>query len=363
MNGSIIVVGAGNIGSHALPHVGRMPGVRCVTLVDRDLYDEKNLVSQDITRRDVGRPKAVVQARRLRAINPALAVTAIVEAVANVPLGLLRGDVMLACLDSRAARRIVNVSAWRLGMPLIDAGVNGEELLARVNVYLPGVDQPCLECAFDEADYQTLEQEYPCGGQGTPRATNAPSGLGALAAALQVLECQKVLAGQRELLAVGKQVVISALAHRHFVTRFVRNAACRFDHATFSIERLDGRPEQLTVGRAFEFGRESTGDHEPLRLQVPHLMFAKAVVCPTCGSRRDFSLHLLGRLGVAAQTCADCGERMRAGGTDLIEWLPEEDLPRWVQDASLGSLGIRCGDVITVAGTARAAHFQIGGVA
>jgi len=172
--GSVTVVGAGgNIGSHLVPHLARMRGVERVTLVDPDICVEKNLASQDITGRDVGKAKAAVQARRLRRISPVLAVKAIVEAVENVPLGLLRGSVLLACLDSRAARRSVNLAAWRLGLPWIDAGVHGDDLLARVNVYFPCPDQPCLECAWDDRDYQMLAQVYPCVGRDAPRATNA----------------------------------------------------------------------------------------------------------------------------------------------------------------------------------------------
>lgn len=358
---SVIVAGAGGvIGSHLVPHLGRMRGVRRVSLIDRDTYEEKNLTAQDITRRAVGLPKAIVQARRLRRINPALAVTAIVDRVENVPLGLLRADVLLACLDSRTARRSVNLSAWRLGLPWIDAGVHGADLLARVNVHIPGPGQPCLECAWDDGDYETLEQEYPCVGEATPRPTNAPSGLGALAAALQALECRKLLAGEHEHLAVGQQVTVSALAHRHYVTRFAVNAACRFDHDVWPIERLEPRPRHLTVGRVFEIGRRSLAAEEPLRLNVPHQMFAKALVCPACGFRRSLTLHLLGRLGGAERACATCGRPMRAAGGDLIEWLPEAELPLAVRDAALADLGFRRGDVLTVAGAARAAHFEIG---
>ena len=361
---SVIVVGAGgNIGSHLVPHLGRMTGVGGVTLIDLQRYEAKNLQSQDITPGDVGQPKAEVQARRLRLINPALDVRAFVDDVANVPLGLLRSDAILACLDSRAARRTVNFTAWRVGVPLIDGGVNGDELLARMNVYLPAADQPCLECAWDDADYAGIEQTYPCTGEEAPRPTNAPSALGALAASLQVLECQKLLAGQHELLATGRQVTISAQAHRHFVTRFVRNPACRFDHGTLHIERLDRGAGELTVGDAFDLGRESIGTHEPLRLHVPHQIFTQGLVCAACGDRRAVSLHLLRRIGVADQRCSGCGERMRVSGADVIERLPEADLPPSVRDASLGSVGIRNGDVISLTGDAREAHFQLGGIA
>ena len=89
---TLVVVGAGgNIGSHLVPHLGRMARVGRVVLIDRDAYEPANLTSQDITPRDIGRPKALVQARRLRAINPALEVAAVVGAVEDQPLGLLRG--------------------------------------------------------------------------------------------------------------------------------------------------------------------------------------------------------------------------------------------------------------------------------
>ena len=364
MRASITVVGAGgNIGSHLVAHLGRMAGVERVTLIDMQLYEPKNLQSQDITRGDVGQAKAEVQARRLRLINPALDVRAIRDDVANVPLGLLHGDVVLGGLDSRSARRTVNFSAWRLGVPYIDSGVNGEELLARVNVYVPAADQPCLECAWDEADYAHLEQAYPClGEEEAPRATNAPSALGALAASLQALECQKLLGGQRDLLAIGRQVTISAQAHRHFVTRFLRNPACRFDHETMQIARLDRGAAELTVGDAFAFGRESIGTREPLRLHVPHQVFAHGLVCPTCGQRRTIAFHLLRRLTAADQACGACGEHMRPSGVDVVERLNEADLAPSVRDASLDGVGIRAGDVITLTGDTREVHLQLGGI-
>ena len=90
---SITLVGAGgNIGSHLVPHLGRMPGIGRVTLVDRDIYEKRNLISQDILPGDVGSDKALVQAHRLSAINPNLHVIPVVGAVENMPLGSLRAD-------------------------------------------------------------------------------------------------------------------------------------------------------------------------------------------------------------------------------------------------------------------------------
>ena len=127
----VIVVGAGgNIGSHLVTHLARMPQLDSVTLIDRDVYEASNLQTQDITPQDVGKRKTAVQARRLKRINPAIRVTAIHDSVERVPLGKLRSNVILACLDSRVARQHVNQFAWRLGVPLIDAGVEAGGMLA-----------------------------------------------------------------------------------------------------------------------------------------------------------------------------------------------------------------------------------------
>ena len=357
---SVVVVGCGAIGSHLVPHLGRMPGIRRVAVIDPDVYEEKNLRSQDITRRDLGRPKAVVQTHRLRRVNPALEVIAVADAVENVPLGRLRANVILACLDSRAARRHVNRIAWCLGVPWIDSGVQGEDLLARVNVYVPQAHQPCHECAWDERDYQTLEQTYPCDGGGAPpQPTNAPSSLGALAASLLALECEKVLAGRWEWAAVGRQVLINASGHKHYVTKFGHNPACRFDHTVWRIETVDQPPDKLTVAGVLAFVSQSNGRH-PSALRIPGQAFVKQLTCFACGYTRDARLRLIGRLRTAERRCGACGGEMRVAGFDMIERLNPAELPGATLDRPLRSFGIRLGDVVTLSTAEGDRHFEIG---
>src|SRR5262249_17489455 len=289
-----------------------IPEVERVLLVDPDTYEARNLTGQAITAGDVGQPKAIAQARQLRCIRPDLPVVALVEALEDVPLGILRADVILSCLDSRGARQAANVAAWRVGRPLIDAGVLGSALLARVNVYLPGDDAPCVECAWNDEDYELIAQEYPCVGR-TTAPTNAPSSLGALAAALQAIECQNLLRGDHGTLAAACQVMVDALQHRHFVTRLPRNPRCRFDHRTWDIARLGSGPEELTVGSLFGLGADprATGER---RIRVPQQVFASGLVCTACGHRREITLHLAGRLGARDRICQSCGGTMRPAG-------------------------------------------------
>lgn len=345
----IVVVGAGgNIGSHLVPHLARMPNVSRVTLIDRDVYEAKNLSSQDISPSDVGKRKVGVQARRLRRINPDVRVEAIYDDVERVPLGKLRGDVILACLDSRFARQHVSQFAWRLGVPLIDAGVEPTGLLARVNVYVPDSESPCLECAWDDRDYEALEQAYPCADfVSRVAATNAPSSLGALAASLQAIECQKLLSGQFDRAAIGKQVLIDASHHKHYVTGFRRNPNCRFTgHDIWTIEKLDTSPRELAVADALRLVRsQSNGNRE---IRVEGKPFAKRLTCAACGVARSL-LRLECSLSEKERACEQCGSRMIAAGIDLAEELTLADLEECSGlRFSLQTLGFRPAEVFSV---------------
>lgn len=344
---SVTVIGAGgNIGSHLVPHLGRIPDVARVTLVDRDAYEATNLGSQDVTPRDIGKAKALVQARRLRRINSRLHIEAQLESVENFPLGRLRADVILGCVDSRRARQHINEIAWRLGVPWIDAGVRAEGLLARVNVYVPG-EGPCLECAWSDAEYAVLQQDYPCAGEAgeDPTPTNAPSALGALAAALLALECQKLLAGCSDQLATGRQVTIDAAWHRHYVTAFRRNRDCRFDHNTWRIEELACRPNEFTVRQALELGESIWLEGKP---------FLRTQTCPACGHARSL-LRLGCSLRPAEWACPKCGRHMIATGFDLLERL-DATLPAAMLSRPLRAVGLRAGDVFNAGDK----HYEIG---
>ena len=359
---SVVVVGAGgNIGSHLVPHLGRMPQVRRVTLIDHDVYEESNLRNQDITARDVGRRKAAAQAARLRRLNPALEVTAVAEPVEAVPLGLLHADLILACLDSRASRQYVNQAAWRLGVVWVDAGVEAGGLLARVNVYAPGLDSPCLECAWDERDYAALEQNYPCAGASLQNyPTGAPSSLGALAASLQAIECEKLLGGRAGEAAVGQQVLIGAAHHTHFVTSYRRNPGCRFyGHETWRIEKLRAGPDELTVGGALSLDGRGGADAATRSLHVAGTAFVRRLACPGCGRSRRL-LRLRSRLPAARRRCTACGRAMEAAGRDQVARLDVSSLDAGQLARTLQSVGLRSGDVFSVGTREGESHFEIG---
>ena len=354
---SVGLIGLGNIGGFAAELAARLPGVESLVLADRDAYETRNVCAQNITTCEVGRAKALVQAERACRINPKLRVTAIVDDIESMPLGLLRTSVLLAGLDSRRARQCVNQAAWRLGLPWIDAGVRADGLLARVNVYRPGADQPCLECPWDQRDYDGIEQTYACGGDATvPTATNAPASLGALAAALQVLECQKLLAGQWDSVAVAKQLIIDANGHKQLVSSLRPNSSCRFDHAIWHIDRLESDAHHLRIGEAFALGSLLPGGATGLRIEGR--VFVKKLTC-RCGETRELFWKLSGRLG-DARRCVRCQRPMQSSGLDAREWLREKDLSPEEIDQPFANFGFRSGDIFTLRSADGERHFELG---
>ena len=333
---SVLVAGCGNIGSHLLRSLARMPEIARLTLADRDVYDPRNLVNQDILPRDVGKPKVQVQARRLAEIRPDLEIDAIHAPLETLPLGAWRVDLIAACLDSRAARQSVNERAWRLSVPWLDSGVLGSQWLARVNVYAHAYDAPCLECAWSDEDYRLLEQQYPCGGPAHAPAPNGASAeLGALAAAVLALESRKMLTGEIARAAIGRQVTIDARWHRLSATSFRRNPRCRFDHATWRIEPWRCDTRQTRIADLLSLAAT---------VRVPGQHFVRRLVCSACcAEKRLFRLD--GSLVAALRRCGACRRPMAAPGFDVVESL-DRGLPRAERNQTLAEAGLRYGDVV-----------------
>ena len=82
--------------------------------------------------------------------------------------------------------------------------------------------------------------------------TNGNACAGSLAASLAAIEVQKLLAGERESLAAGCEVLLDAGAHSLVVSRLVRNPACRFSHVSLPIGAATGLTlrEALAIGGA-----------------------------------------------------------------------------------------------------------------
>ncbi len=362
MNRRVVVVGAGgNIGSHVVPLLARMPEIGRLVLIDPERYEPRNGMNQAVTRRDQGRLKAKVQAARVRAINPGVAVQAVPAAVERVPLAALRADAIVACLDSRAARQHVNRAAWLLGVPWLDAGVRADGSLARVTLFRPGPDAPCLECGWSDRDYAALEQRHACGGAVTP-PTGAPAALGALAASLQALALAQLLRGDPAALGPGGEVVVDTAHHRHFLTARRRSPDCRLaEHAPWAIEPLPRDAAAEPLAALLDQVRQRlrlNGSGPAPALRVEGHRFVREVTCPRCHTRRR-PLRVQAAVRGRDLACPRCRRRMAVTGFGLADRLDSAGLTRRELARPLTSLGLRSGDVLSAGAGAGWIHFEV----
>jgi hypothetical protein len=297
----------------------------------------------------------------MKRIDSELTVRVFQIPVEDVPLARLRCDVILGCVDSRRARLTINQASRRIGVPWIDAGVNADGQLTRVQTFLTTDDRPCLECAWDEQDYRLVEQVYAC--QAADAAAAAPTGasatLGCLAASLMTLECERLLSCDIGHLLDSQDLVVDARSHRSIVTRYARNAECRMpDHARWRIvpSRLD--PALSSVKDLIS--KATPRDGGDIRLRVAGQQFALALRCTRC-SQQEPCAHLhRGAFRDHPPACQRCGGPLNATGLDLYETVAWRALPDHVRRRTLSDFGFVDGDVVTVETDEGDVHLELG---
>lgn len=341
-----LIIGLGNIGAALVRLVA--PLLRAdgdaraeIVLVDHDTYDPGNLASQLIDRDDVGRNKAVAQARRLRGAHPKLKIGTFPSRLEAVPLGVFASsDVVFTCLDSKAARVAANERVWRSGVKLwIDTGVSADGRLARVTVYRPGDDAPCHECGWGPADYAALDVNHPCGSLAAP-STGAPAALGCLAASLAALEFETDLRDGPA--AASKEIIVSAAAHTHWVAVLRRDAKCRFDHRTLAAEAAGVNVRDVTLGDLWS--RFGAGD---AALRVEGGRWLTSLVCGSCRAVQP-ALAVRGRGLVETTFCTACGSgRLVPSGFHQRDAISRAEVSAVQLDLQLSRLGIRPREIVS----------------
>ena len=200
----------------------------------------------------------------------------------------------------------------------------------------------------DQRDYNALPQKYPCESSGAGPATAAPSSLGALAAALQAVECQKLLTGRWTEAAVGAQVLIDARTHTLYRTVMRRNATCRLPHSEpLEIAGVESNVLDLTLGEALTLGNGAGSDMDSARLHVPMHAWAGRLVCGRCG-HLTAGPRLRRSGGGSSAPCLGCDGKLMASGFDLLEGLGCDSVTTTGLSSTLADLGLRDRDVVGI---------------
>lgn len=149
LRSSVLVVGAGGLGSPALLYLAAA-GVGRIGVIDGDRVDPSNLNRQVIHRESsVGRPKVASAAFALRELRGALEVDAHDEPLttANAEPLFRRYDVVIDGSDNFPTKFLCSDASVVTGTPLVHAGVL--RFGGQIMTILPG-SGPCLRCLLPE---------------------------------------------------------------------------------------------------------------------------------------------------------------------------------------------------------------------
>jgi len=154
---SVLVVGAGGIGSAVIPALAGA-GIGRLAIIDDGRVERSNLQRQTIFRdRQVGQSKASLAAEFARALNPDVEASGVARRLdeANAEELLSGHDLIVDGCDNFATRLAVGDAATRLRIPLVSAAAvqfQGQVALFRGWE----ADKPCYRCfvgdAFDAED-------------------------------------------------------------------------------------------------------------------------------------------------------------------------------------------------------------------
>lgn len=145
----VALVGVGGTGSMVASWLVRA-GIGHLTIMDRDLVDLSNLHRQMLfTEQDLGRPKAEVAQRQLRAANSTVDLKAVVADLTsgNARELLYEYDLLLDGTDNFETRFLINDIAIATGTPWIYSGAIAAEGLVWP-IHPPHT--PCLRCLIEE---------------------------------------------------------------------------------------------------------------------------------------------------------------------------------------------------------------------
>ena len=216
---SVLVIGAGGLGSGCLPYLAAA-GVGQIVLVDDDVVDLSNLQRQVLhATGDIGRSKVESAMEKLSALNPQMAIRPVDgRLTAQNAAALLAGiNVVIDGSDNFDTRYVLADAAYAARVPLVSAAMlRFEAQLSTFKGYL-GPPHPCYRCLYPTPP--------PPGTVATCAAAGVFGALAGTIGAWQAMEALKEIIGIGDSLS-GRLLVMDALAADVHTIRIPRNPSC-----------------------------------------------------------------------------------------------------------------------------------------
>ena len=143
---SIAIIGAGSIGSF-LSELLLRSGFQRIKIIDRDFVEPENLSCQNFLMNDVGLPKALVLAKRLRKINENAKIKYKVTDLNHENIEILdESEIIFDCTDNMITRFLINDYCVKNSKTWFYAAVSGRTGYSFA--VFPG--KACLRCFIKE---------------------------------------------------------------------------------------------------------------------------------------------------------------------------------------------------------------------
>src|SRR5581483_7460223 len=250
---------------------------------------------------DIGRFKADVAAKGVRAIFPGAFVRPLVANVLHDSgLGLFWwSDIIIAGLDNREARLWINRSAWKMNRPWIDGAIEGVNGVARV--FLPG-SAPCYECTLGETDWKLLEQRMSCNlltreANTEGKVPTTPT-ISSIIAGVEVQEAVKLIHGLPTL--ASRAYVFEGVNHTSYTVDYTESPDCMSHHVLESVVLLPEHSSDLTLDQLLQRAQADLGSRDVV------IEFSRDIIhklaCPQCGVEEEV-LAPLGTISLEQGRC------------------------------------------------------------
>jgi molybdopterin/thiamine biosynthesis adenylyltransferase len=279
-----VIVGGGSIGREVVLHAARS-GVGQLTLADPKKFKEASLDTHSILPPALGQSKALFTARQCKDINPSGRVFAHAGCIEELPLTVLAdADFCVLATDNLAVEVFVGQRCLSLGVPLWQASVHGDTLVAQVRHFRNADGSgPCPRCLYGRDEVRQLDQSlaFSCeggvAGHAARRLAETPtmsvSSLCAFAASMLHLELLK------HFLGLGNPAEDCLIEHcastrRVVVATLRRNPACPCDHA-----RWERRRAPRALGRCSLRELADAAGFQPASFEVDELLWAEPPFC------------------------------------------------------------------------------------
>ncbi len=145
----VSIIGAGGLGSPVSLYLAAA-GVGRLRIIDKDRVELSNLNRQILyNEQSIGVAKAASARERLIALNSTISIKCLEAEFSDATADEFcsETDILVDCLDSFSARKILNRWAVKKKIPLVHAGISGGG--GQITV-IPAGGKPCLECLFPQ---------------------------------------------------------------------------------------------------------------------------------------------------------------------------------------------------------------------